>query len=124
MKLTPFGETVRILRVRCGLSLKVMAEALGISSAHLSSIEFGEKRLLQKHVDLAIAFFEPRVSAAQVQELRTAAGQSMHIVDTGSMSADARGLVAAFARKLQEGSAPTPEMMSWLNNTSKKNVKE
>lgn len=119
MKLTPFGEAVRVLRMKYGLSLKSMAEAMGISSAYLSSIEFGEKRLAQKHIDKALTFFEDKVSSDQLMEIRNAAEKSKQIIDTGEMSSDARGLVAAFARRLQEGSTPTPEIMNWLNKRPK-----
>lgn len=114
MKLTPFGEAVRVLRMKYGLSLKTMAEAMQISSAYLSSIEFGEKRLAQKHIDSALKFFEDKASLEQIQEIRLAAEKSKQIIDTGEMSPDARGLVAAFARRLQEGNAPTTEIMNWL----------
>lgn len=118
MKLTPFGEAARTLRMKCGFSLKSMAEALGISSSYLSSIEFGEKRLAQKHIDLAIAYFQPHVTQEQLQMLSSAAEQSKRIIDTVNLTADARGLVAAFARKLEEGSSPSPEIMSWLTKST------
>lgn len=120
MNLTPFGEAVRILRIRYGLSLKVMAESMGISSAYLSSIEFGEKRLLQKHIDSALSFFSDKVSVEQLRDLRTAAEKSKSVIDTSNLAADARGYAAAFARKLQEGSTPPQEVISWLNKRSKK----
>ncbi len=116
MKLTPFGETVRVIRMKYGLSLKMMAEAMGISSAYLSSIEFGEKRLAQKHIDAAIAFFKDKVTQDQLNEIRTAAEQSKQIIDTEKLSADAKGWVSAFARKLQSGNTPTPQIMDWLNS--------
>ncbi len=120
MKLTPFGETARVLRMKHGISMKQMAEDMGISSAYLSSIEFGEKRLAQKHIDAALRFFKDKVTEDQLHELRKAAEQSKQIIDTTGLSADARGLVSAFARRLQEGEAPNTEILSWLNNLSKK----
>lgn len=119
MKLTPFGEAARVLRMKYGLSLKQMAEAMNISSPYLSSIEFGEKRLAQKHIDAAAAFFKDKVSPEQLNELLSAAERSKQIIDTSDLSTTERGFVAAFARKLQEGSTPTPEIMNWLNNRSK-----
>lgn len=119
MKLTPFGETVRVIRMKYGLSLKMMAEAMGISSAYLSSIEFGEKRLAQKHIDSAINFLKDKVTDDQLHGVQTAAEQSKQIIDTAELSTDARGLVSAFARKLQGGSTPTPQIMDWLNSRHK-----
>ena len=115
MKLTPFGEAVRILRMRLDLSLKQMADAMVLSSSHLSGLEYGEKRLLSKHIDAALTFFEQKkASAEDLNKVRSAGEQSKKVVNTDSLSPDARGLVAAFARRLQEGDQPTPEIMDWL----------
>ena len=112
MKLTPFGEAARILRIRLDLSLKEMAEAMQISSSHLSGLEYGEKKLAQKHIDAALAFFKAKAATADdLAKLRTAGEQSKSIVNTESLASDARGLVAAFARRLQEGDEPTPEIL-------------
>lgn len=120
MKLTPFGEAARILRMKCDLPLKAMAEALGISSAHLSSIEYGEKRLADKHINAALTFFSDKVDNDQLRELRAAAERSKDVIYTSDLAPDARGLVAAFARRLQQGAAPTPEIVRWLNEQNGK----
>lgn len=114
MRLTPFGEAVRLLRMRCDTSLKQMAEFMNISSAHLSGIEYGEKRLSDKHIDMALAFFESKISDEEMLNLREASDKSKDIVNTAELDSDARGLVAAFARRLQEGDAPTEEIRTWL----------
>lgn len=120
MRLTPFGQTARMLRMACDVSLKQMAEAMGISSAHLSGIEYGEKRLSDKHVAEAIKFFEGRVGVEDIKTLAMAADRSKDIVSTAELDADARGLVAAFARRLQEGAAPSDEIKNWLLKDKKK----
>lgn len=120
MKLTPFGEAARILRIRLDLSLKEMAEAMQISSSHLSGLEYGEKKLAQKHIDTALVFFKSKTASADdLAKLRTAGEQSKSIVNTESLASDARGLVAAFARRLQEGDEPTPEILEWLAKQKK-----
>ena len=43
--MTPFGEAVRRLRVRKGVSQKEMAEALNVSPAYLSALEHGKRGL-------------------------------------------------------------------------------
>ena len=117
MKLTPFGEAARILRMRLDLSLKEMAEAMEISSSHLSGLEYGEKRLSRKHIDSSLAFFKRKKAApADLENLRNAGERSKSIVNTESLSPDAKGLVAAFARRLQEGDQPTPEIKEWLSS--------
>ena len=114
MRLTPFGEAARLLRMRLDLSMKSMAEAMYISSSYLSGIEYGEKRLAQKHIDSAIAFFKGKATPEDITNLRRAAEQSKDLVSTANLSPDARGLVAAFARRLQEGDAPTPDIRNWI----------
>jgi transcriptional regulator with XRE-family HTH domain len=41
--MTPFGERMRKLRTERGITLKQMAEALGVSSAYLSALEHGKR---------------------------------------------------------------------------------
>lgn len=114
MKLTEFGEAVRILRMQHGLSLKQMAESMGISSSYLSSIEFGEKRLSQKLSSSAISFLTAFVTSDEIEKVRISAERSRTVLNTESLNPDSRSLVAAFARRLQEGGAPTPEILEWL----------
>jgi transcriptional regulator with XRE-family HTH domain len=120
MKLTPFGEAVRVLRLRLGLSMKSMADFMGISSSHMSGIEYGEKRLSQKHIDSAIAYFRGKANEQEIASLREAGEKSKDVVLTSHLSPDAKGLVAAFARRLQEGAEPPPEIQDWLRQKAKK----
>ena len=120
MKLTPFGEAARLQRMRLDLSMKSMAETMQISSSYLSSIEYGEKRLLQKHIDSAMNYFkEHKATPDDITNLRRAGEQSKDLVSTSSLAPDARGLVAAFARRLQEGDVPSPEMLNWISKRKK-----
>ena len=41
--MTPFGDRMRKLRTERGVTLKQMAEGLGISSAYLSALEHGKR---------------------------------------------------------------------------------
>jgi len=121
MKLTPFGEAARTLRMSLDLSMKSAAESMGISASHLSGIEYGEKRLAQKHIDAAVAYFaQSGASDAQLAVIQQASEKSKDVIHTTDLNPDARGLVAAFARRLQEGDAPTPEILSWLDDPSRK----
>ncbi|GHC37345.1 hypothetical protein GCM10010096_03520 [Alcaligenes pakistanensis] len=116
MKLTLFGEAVRHLRMRYDLSLKEMAQAIGISSAYLSAIEYGEKKLSEKLSSDAIAYLSTKANPDEVTKVADAAEKSRDVVNTKQLNPDAKGLVAAFARRLQEGDAPSPEMLEWINN--------
>lgn len=114
MKLTPFGETARIMRIKADVSLKAMAQAMSISSSHLSGIEFGEKRLKDSHVEAALAFFQGRVPGSELGQLRRAAEQSKDVVHTTHLTPDARGLVAAFARRIGAGASPPRDLRRWI----------
>ncbi len=116
MKLTPFGETVRTLRMRYDVSMKSMAQALGISSSYLSGIEYGEKTLADKYADAAVDFFAGTASQDELQHLKHAAAKSKDVVSVSQLEPDARRLVAAFARRLQSGSQPSTEMSDWLES--------
>lgn len=118
MKLTPFGEAVRLLRMRHEVSMKAMAEAMGISSSYLSGIEYGEKTLADKYVDGAILFFKGVASDTELQSLRQAAERSKEVVNVAGLEPDARRLVAAFARRLHGGSQPSKEINDWLDSKS------
>jgi transcriptional regulator with XRE-family HTH domain len=121
MKLTPFGETIRVLRMRYDVSMKAMADALGISSSYMSGIEYGEKTLADKYVDGAVKFFEKSASAQELSDLLKAAQRSKEVVNVSDLEPDARVLVAAFARRLQDGAQPTDEISEWLENSRKGN---
>ena len=41
--MTPFGDRMRKLRAERGLTLKEMADAIGVSSAYLSALEHGKR---------------------------------------------------------------------------------
>lgn len=120
MKLTLFGEAARQLRMRLDLSMKDMAEGMGVSSSHLSGLEYGEKRLAEKHIASALAFLKAKgASTTELNAVLDAAERSKDAISTSSLNPDAKGLVAAFARRLQEGDAPTPEIMAWIAKRQK-----
>ena len=76
MRLNEFGKKARHLRMDLDLSLKEMADGMKISSAHLSALEYGDKKLNEAHLDAAIAFFRGRkVSSEDLSTLRTAPGR-------------------------------------------------
>lgn len=41
--MTPFGDRMRKLRIERGITLKEMADAIGVSSAYLSALEHGKR---------------------------------------------------------------------------------
>ncbi len=125
MRLTEFGRLARILRMQFDVSLKGQAEAMLISSAHLSGLEFGDKKLHEHHIASAARFFQHcGASDEQMRELKEAAARSMESLNTKEMSADARAMVFAFARKLQEQKTPPEDVLLWLTKeTAEKDLK-
>lgn len=104
MRLNEFGKKARLLRMEHDLSLKEMADDMQISSAHLSALEYGDKKLNEGHIDSAVAFFRKiGASSDDLAALREAGAKSMESINTKDLSSDARAKVYAFARKLQEG---------------------
>ena len=115
MELTAFGKIVRLFRTEIGLSLKSMADAVGVSSAHLSSIEFGDKALLPKHLEATTEYFRQRgVSESDIRKIRDAAEQSYDVVKIEKLPPNNRQLVAAFARKLEQGMKPQTDFKEWI----------
>ena len=56
--MTPFGERMRKLRAERSVTLKEMAEALGVSSAYLSALEHGKRGRPGWHlIQRILAFF-------------------------------------------------------------------
>lgn len=56
--MTPFGDRMRKLRTERGITLKEMAEALGVSSAYLSALEHGKRGRPGWHlIQRIIAYF-------------------------------------------------------------------
>lgn len=56
--MTPFGDKMRKLRAERGVTLKEMAEALGVSSAYLSALEHGKRGRPGWHlIQRILAFF-------------------------------------------------------------------
>lgn len=114
MKLTPFGLCVRKIRLELGLTLKEMATAVSVSSAYLSSVELGEKALNNNLIEDVSRYLQDKITLEQLDELRAAAAQSIKIVPVSNLSADERGLVAAFARRLSDGNGVPPDVLRWL----------
>jgi transcriptional regulator with XRE-family HTH domain len=56
--MTPFGEKLRALRMERNVTLKAMAQSLGVSSAYLSALEHGKRGRPSWHlVQGVIAYF-------------------------------------------------------------------
>lgn len=116
MRVNEFGRKARVMRLERDLSLKEMADAMLISSAHLSGLEYGDKKLNEAHIEMAASFFRAHgVTEAELDELRLAGARSFESVSLKSLDGDARAKVYAFARRLQDGDhPPSDEIENWI----------
>jgi len=96
--MTPFGERVRDLRRRKGVSQKDMAAALGVSAAYLSALEHGRRGAPNwSFVQKAIGYFN--VIWDEAEELQRLAQQSdpRVVIDTAGLSPQATALANRLA---------------------------
>ncbi len=100
--LTPFGKTVRKLRIDLGITLKSMAEAMGMTSSYLSAIETGKRTVTKPILDSIVNFFN--ASPTQKEELIKAARDSQQSVEINlsGRGENAREVAIAFARNFDE----------------------
>lgn len=98
--LTPFGITLRKLRLDQGLRLLDLANRLELSSAQVSAIETGKRAIQPEYVQQVVAAMQ--LNPAQAEELERAADKTRTEVRIDHLPLNQRELVAAFARKVDE----------------------
>lgn len=100
--LTPFGKKIRKLRIDHVVTMKAMADALGLSSAFLSAVETGRKAIPENLIGQVADYF--RLDAAGREELRELATQSVTDVKVSLTGANdrSRELAVMFARRFEE----------------------
>ena len=100
--LTPFGKTVRKMRIDLGLTLKSMAEAMGMTSSYLSAIETGKRAVTKPVLDSIIGYLN--ADEKQKEKLISAARDSQQSVEISLSGKNdhAREVAIAFARSFDE----------------------
>lgn len=98
--LTPFGLTIRKLRLDKGMRLLDLAQRIKRSPAFISAIETGKKTIPDGYVALVARGMG--LDATEIKELRRAADRTKKAIAVENLPEDQRELVAAFARKLDE----------------------
>lgn len=96
MKITEFGKVVRKARLDAEVSLLQMANELNVSSAFLSGMETGRKKITSDWVKAIKNFFESRGIA--ITKIEEAAAISNKSVSLEGLSPAHQMLVAGFAR--------------------------
>ncbi len=111
---TPFGEAVRRLRERKGVSQKEMAAAIGVSPAFLSALEHGRRGrpnfdLLQR----IAGYFNIIWDEAEELFMIADASHPRVVVDTAGMSPEYTALANELARKIR---VLTPDVVEQMRN--------
>ncbi|MCH6872636.1 helix-turn-helix domain-containing protein [Escherichia coli] len=101
--LTPFGKKVRKLRIDVGVTLKSMADAMGVTSSYLSAIETGKRAVTDPVLKSIISYFTNEGVQAG-DELTKAARDSQQSVEINlsGKNQNAREVAMAFARNFDE----------------------
>jgi transcriptional regulator with XRE-family HTH domain len=104
--MTPFGAKIRQLRQERNVSLKQMAEAVGVSSAYLSALEHGHRgRPSWYLVQRIIAFFNVIWDDAEAVERLARLSHPRVTVDTAGMTPAATEAANLMAERIGSLSA-------------------
>jgi len=98
---TPFGAKLRELRAARGVSLKAMAEAIGVSGAYLSALEHGRRGAPTWYlVQRIITYFNVIWDEAEELERLAQDSDPRITVDTAGLSPRATQLANRLARHI------------------------
>jgi len=98
---TPFGAKLRELRAARGVTLKAMAEAIGVSAAYLSALEHGRRGAPTWYlVQRIITFFNVIWDEAEELERLAEDSDPRITIDTAGLSPRATQLANRLARQI------------------------
>lgn len=119
--LTSFGIELRKLRIERQELLKDMADALGVSSAYLSAVETGKRRIPQGWISRIAKQYS--LDNSQIIALQNAADNSTNevTIPLEGFSQERKDAVLSFARSLDGIS--DAELTAIMNSMKKKNGK-
>ena len=99
--MTPFGTKVREFRAKRGLSLKKMAEDLGVSSAYFSALEHGHRgRPGTGLIQQISGYFELTWEEAEDLQRLARLSHPRVVVDTSGLSPSATELANVLAENI------------------------
>ncbi|KLU14172.1 MULTISPECIES: helix-turn-helix domain-containing protein [Xenorhabdus] len=100
--LTPFGKIVRKMRIDLGITLKEMAESMGMTSSYLSAIETGKRAITDSVLNNIVSYLAK--TPGDKVKLKNAAKDSQQSVEINLMgrSANARNAAMSFARSFDD----------------------
>ena len=116
---TRVGQFLRKIRIDHGEILRDMAERLGVSSAFLSAVENGKKRMPEAWLTKLEALYS--LDAKQVEELKEAVLETNGIIelDIRNSSTRNRQLAISFARRFDSLDEDTARKISRILNKRK-----
>ena len=119
--MTPFGEAIRRLRVRKGVSQKQMAAALNVSPAYLSALEHGRRGLPTFDLLQRIAgYFNIIWDEAEELFLLARSSDPRVVIDTSGLLPEYTALANRLARQIRTlDSATIADLSAILENVSK-----
>lgn len=101
--MTPFGVKLRALRAERGITLKEMADAIGVSSAYLSALEHGRRgRPSWYLVQRIITFFNVIWDEAEEIERLAAISHPRVVIDTAGLDPLATELANLMADRIAD----------------------
>ncbi len=110
--MTPFGEKVRELRSKRGVTLKQMAADLGVSSAYFSALEHGHRGRPSPGLVMQICgYFDLMWDDAEEIKRLAALSHPRIVVDTAGLSPKATELANLLADKVAE---LDEETLDWI----------
>ncbi|OWV86049.1 XRE family transcriptional regulator [Rhizobium sp. R635] len=119
--MTPFGEAVRRLRARKGVSQKEMADALNVSPAYLSALEHGKRGLPTFDLLQRIAgYFNIIWDEAEELFLLARSSDPRVVIDTSGLPPEYTEFANRLARRIRElDSAEIARLSALLENAGK-----
>ncbi|MHC8508022.1 MAG: helix-turn-helix domain-containing protein [Rhodospirillales bacterium] len=110
--MTPFGEKIRELRARKGVTMKQMAAALGVSPPYLSALEHGKRGRPGPGMTMQVCgYFDLIWDEAENLKRLAALSNPRPAVDTAGLSPQATALANLLARRIGE---LDDETLDWI----------
>lgn len=102
--LSKFGILIRKYRLDLNVNLGDMADTLSVSTAYLSAVEHGKKKITDDFINKVIDFLG--VSGTEAEEVRDVAAISRqeHRINVSAHSDSTKEVAAMFARSIESSS--------------------
>lgn len=99
MSLTQYGTVVRQFRKELDVSLRQMAESIGVSATYMSAVEVGAKPITDDLYNSVIGYFRGKgKTRKELALLAASVDRTRRRVDVGQLDGIGRQAVAHFAR--------------------------